>query len=135
VNARANIHRFELAAQRSAFAPVLLVAYALGAALWAPVLAMFAEAFSGLLGWFLTGHPILDSAELLVIVWALRFTLYVFGANGGRNYGYGIGGVIVNRGLSLSEKARRIVTDWFGILLILIWIWFMWGVAAAALAE
>jgi len=119
-------------AQRSAFAPALIAAYALGAKLWAPVLVVAAEVVLGALAWVLPKLP-LDTAHLFVIMWAVRFTLYVIGTRSGWNYGYGVNGVIVNRGLTLPEKGRRIVTDWFGIVLIAMWLWFMPGVLEAAM--
>lgn len=123
------------AAPRSPYAPQLIAAYGLGATLWAPVLAMLGEYATRLLAALLGVAPFIDSLSLFVIAWAVRFAFYVAGANGGWNYGYGINGVVVNRGLSLPDKARRIATDWFGILLMLVWLWFMGSLLEASLME
>jgi hypothetical protein len=122
-----------LPVQRSAYAPALIASYALGATLWAPALVVVAEIFAHALAWFRLELP-LDTAQLFAVVWTLRFALYAIGAGAGWNYGYGVNGVIVNRGLSLAEKARRLATDWFGIVLIAIWLWFMPGALDMAFA-
>jgi hypothetical protein len=62
---------------------------------------------------------------MLALVWVLRFAFYLVGAWRGADYGYGVNGVIVNPSLTLAEKAQRIVRDWFGLLLVAVWIGFM----------
>ena len=119
--------------QRSPYAPALVVAYALGATLWTPALVLVARLFAGVSGWLVPGLPVASAAQLFAAMWLLRFALYVLGARGGWNYGYGINGVIVNRRLSLHEKARRIARDWFGILLMAVWMSFMVATLLAAL--
>ena len=69
------------------------------------------------------------------MVWLLRFALYIVGAARGFDYGYGVNGVIVNRQLTLAEKAQRIARDWFGILLIAVWTGFMLGSLIAAIVR
>jgi hypothetical protein len=64
-------------------------------------------------------------------MWLARFTLYFVVARGGWNYGYGVNGTVVNRRLTLAEKARRIGTDWFGIVLMIVSAWFIGGALCA----
>ena len=122
-----------LTAQQSPGVPALVAAYVIGATLWAPSLVVM-FGFSARVGaWFVPGLPVVGAAQMLVVMWVLRFALYVLGGRGGWDYGYGINGVIVNRGLSLSEKMYRIAKDWFGILLILVWLSFSVGALGAVL--
>ena len=118
-----------LAAPRSFCAPALLAAYALGATLWAPAIVLIAGQFEGAFVRFIPGFPFAGAARMLALVWVLRFAFYLVGAWRGADYGYGINGVIVSPHLTLAEKAQRIVRDWFGLLLIAVWI----GFAAVAL--
>jgi hypothetical protein len=114
-------HRAVLTSHRSPYAPALLAAYAAGATLWAPVLVLCAKSAWWLLAGLVPGIPAVGNGWLIAMVWAMRFALYLLGSANGWNYGYGINGVIVNRRLSLAEKARRVTRDWFGVLLILVW--------------
>ncbi|HZO47818.1 MAG TPA: hypothetical protein VFB68_18105 [Xanthobacteraceae bacterium] len=118
-----------LAAPRSFCAPALLAAYALGATLWAPAIVLIAGQFEGAFVRFIPGFPFAGVARMLALVWVLRFAFYLVGAWRGADYGYGINGVIVSANLTLAEKAQRIARDWFGVLLIAVWI----GFAAVAL--
>ena len=106
-----------LAAPRSFCAPALLVAYALGATLWAPAIVLIAGQFEGAFVRFIPGFPFAGAARMLALVWVLRFAFYLVGAWRGADYGYGINGVIVSPHLTLAEKAQRIARDWFGLLL------------------
>ena len=117
------------AVPRSFCAPSLLAAYALGATLWAPAIVLIAGQFEGAFVRLIPGFPFAGAARMLALVWMLRFAFYVVGAWRGADYGYGINGVIVSPRLTLAEKAQRIVRDWFGVLLIVVWI----GFAAVAL--
>jgi hypothetical protein len=114
-----------LPAQRSPCAPPLLAAYALGATLWAPVLAAVAGWGASLIAELAPSLAIASSARLLAAVWLLRFVFYGVGAWAGWSYGYGVNGVIVNRTLSLPQKAKRILRDWFGVLLLVLWLAFV----------
>ena len=114
-----------LAATRPVCAPALLAAYAIGATLWAPSLVLIAGQFEGVIARFIPGFPFAGAARMFAVVWVLRFALYVVGAACNWDYGYGVNGVIVNRQLTLAEKAQRIARDWFGVLLAVVWIGFM----------
>ncbi|HEV7822276.1 MAG TPA: hypothetical protein VGO84_13935, partial [Burkholderiales bacterium] len=107
----------------------LLAAYTLGATLWAPAIVLIAGQFEGAFVRFIPGFPFAGAARMLALVWALRFAFYLVGASRNADYGYGINGVIVNPSLALAEKVRRIARDWFGLVLIAVWI----GFAAVAL--
>jgi len=115
--------------QRPLYAPALLAAYAAGATLWAPVLVLVAKLGAGAFGWMLPTLPAASAAGMFVAMWLLRFVLYFVGVSCSFDYGYGINGVIVNRELTLADKARRISRDWFGVLLIMVWL----GYAAVTL--
>ncbi len=124
-----------LAAPRSCCAPSLLAAYAMGATLWAPSLVLIAGQVGIVFGLFVPSLPAVGTARLFAVVWLLRFALYIVGAARNFDYGYGVNGVIVNRQLTLAEKAQRIARDWFGILLVLIWTGFMLGSLIAAIVR
>jgi hypothetical protein len=119
------------AAPRSFCAPALLAAYAIGATLWAPAFVLVAGQFEGALARFAPGFPFAGAARMFVVLWMLRLALYLVGAGRNWDYGYGINGVIVNRHWTLTEKMQRIARDWFGVLLIAVWI----GVMAATLVA
>lgn len=114
---------------RSACAPSLLAAYAIGATLWTPLFVLAAIPFERALATVLPGIVPVGVLRMFAALWVLRFMLYAIGAARRWDYGYGINGVIVNRRLLLDEKVRRISRDWFGIVLGSIWI----GCMAAAL--
>jgi hypothetical protein len=114
-----------LAAPRSFCAPALLAAYAAGATLWAPSLVLIAGQFEGVLARVVPGFLFAGTARMFTVLWLLRFALYLAGAARGWDYGYGVNGVIVNRQLTLAEKAQRIARDWFGVLLAAVWLGFM----------
>ena len=114
-----------LATPRPFCAPALLAAYALGATLWAPSLVFIAGQFGGVFARFMPGFPLAGTARMFAVVWLLRFALYLVGAARGWDYGYGVNGVIVNRQWTLAEKAQRIARDWFGVLLVAVWMGFM----------
>jgi hypothetical protein len=120
--------------RQSPYAPAALAAYALGATLWAPVLMLVAKGFAGVAGALLPQLAVPGGGRLFAAMWLARFALYALGARGRWDYGYGINGVVVSRRLSLDAKMRRIGTDWFGIVLIVIWLCAMPGVLAVALA-
>ena len=124
-----------LAAPRACCAPTSLAAYAMGATLWAPALVLIAGQVGLVLGLFVPGLPAVGPVRLFAVVWLLRFALYIVGAARNFDYGYGINGVVVNRQLTLHEKMHRIAHDWFGILLVLIWIGFMLGSLFAIIAA
>lgn len=115
------------AAPRACCAPASLAAYAMGATLWAPTLVLIAGQVGMVLGRFIPSLPAVGVARLFAVVWLLRFALYIVGAVRNFDYGYGVNGVVVNRRLTLADKAHRIARDWFGILLILIWTGFVLG--------
>lgn len=121
-----------VAVPRSFCAPAQLTAYALGATLWAPAIVLIVGQFEGALVRFIPGLPFAGATRMLALVWALRFVFYVVGAWRGADYGYGINGVVVSPHLTLAEKAQRIARDWFGVLLIVVWIGFV-AVALIAL--
>ena len=122
-----------LAVPRSCCAPASLVAYAAGATLWAPALVLIAGQVGMVFGRFIPQLPAVGTLRLFAVVWLLRFALYIVGAARGFDYGYGVNGMIVNRQLTLADKAHRIAHDWFGILLILVWTGFMLGSLIAML--
>jgi len=107
--------------QRSPHALESIAAYAMGATLWAPTLALVAWPFEDVFTGVLPGLPMTAALRIVAVMWMLRFVLYIVGARHGWNYGYGINGVIVNQRLSLAHKVRRITHDWFGILLMIVW--------------
>jgi hypothetical protein len=119
-----------LTQRRSFLAPASLAAYALGATLWTPTLLVMAWLCAGMFAWLLPAVPVF-SFGMVAALWTLRFLLYAAGAGRGWDYGYGINGVIVNRRLPLADKARRIATDWFGIVLALVWL----GVAISLIVS
>jgi hypothetical protein len=123
------------AAPRSCCAPVSLAAYAMGATLWTPALVLIAGQIGIVFGGLIPSLPAVGPMRLFAVIWLLRFALYVVGAARRFDYGYGVNGVIVNRQLTLAAKAQRIARDWFGILLILIWMGFMLGSLIAAIAR
>jgi hypothetical protein len=123
-----------LAAPRSFCAPVLLAAYAMGATLWAPSLVLIAGQFEGVVARFIPDFPLAGATRMFAVVWALRFALYLVGAARSWDYGYGINGVIVNRQWTLAEKAQRIARDWFGVMLIAVWMCFMAAMLIATIA-
>jgi hypothetical protein len=114
-----------LATPRPVCAPALLASYAIGATLWAPSLVLIAGQFEGVFARFVPGFPFAGAARMFAVVWVLRFALYLVGAARNWDYGYGVNGVIVNRQLTLAEKAQRIARDWFGMLLAVVWVGFM----------
>jgi hypothetical protein len=114
-----------LAAPRACCAPASLAAYAMGATLWAPALVLIAGQVAGVFARFVPDFPLAGTARLFAVVWLLRFALYIVGAARGFDYGYGVNGVIVNRQLTLAEKAQRIARDWFGVLLGAVWVGYM----------
>jgi hypothetical protein len=121
-----------LAAPRACCAPASLAAYAMGATLWAPSLVLIVGQLGMVFGGLIPSLPSAGPVRLFAVVWLLRFALYIVGAARHFDYGYGINGVIVNRQLTLAEKAQRVSRDWFGILLILNWTAFMIGSLIAA---
>lgn len=123
--------REALRGSRSCCAPALLVAYAIGATLWTPSFMLIAAQVEGALARIAPGAMSVDAAWLFTALWLLRFALYAFGAHARWDYGYGINGVIVNRQLVLAEKLRRIAHDWFGVVLIVVWLYFMAATLAA----
>jgi hypothetical protein len=123
------------AAPRACCAPASLAAYAMGATLWAPSLVLIAGQLGMVFGSFIPSLPSVGPVRLFAVVWMLRFALYIVGAISNFDYGYGINGVVVNRQLTLADKAQRIARDWFGILLILIWMGFMLGSLFAVIAR
>ena len=123
-----------LAAPRSFCAPALLAAYAAGATLWAPSLVLIAGQFEGALARVMPGFPFTGAARMFAVLWLLRFALYLVGAGRGWDYGYGVNGVIVNRHLTLHDKAQRIARDWFGVLLAAVWTCFMTATLVATIA-
>ena len=123
------------AAPRACCAPASLAAYAMGATLWAPTLVLIVGQLSMVFGSFIPSLPSVGVVRLFAVVWLLRFALYIVGAVCSFDYGYGVNGVIVNRQLTLHEKVQRIARDWFGILLILIWMGFMLGSLFAAVVR
>jgi hypothetical protein len=124
-----------MAAPRSFCAPASLASYAIGATLWAPSLVLIAGQFGIVFGGLIPGLPAVGAVRLFAVVWLLRFALYIVGAARSFDYGYGVNGVIVNRRLTLHEKVQRIARDWFGILLILIWMGFMLGSLIAVVVR
>src|SRR5262245_36682871 len=110
-----------LAAPRACCAPASLAAYAMGATLWAPTLVLIAGQVGIVSGHVIPSLPAVGPLRLFAVIWLLRFALYIVGAARNFDYGYRVNGVIVNRQLTLAEKAQRIARDWFGILLIIIW--------------
>lgn len=115
------------AAPRAICSLASLAAYAMGATLWSPALVLIAGQFGIVFGGFVPSLPSVGPVRLFAVVWLLRFVLYIVGAARNFDYGYGVNGVVVNRKLTLHEKMHRIAHDWFGILLILIWMGFMLG--------
>jgi hypothetical protein len=122
-------------AQPSPLAPRLLAAYATGATLWAPAFVLVAGQVEGALAQLLPGISFTGAARMFAVMWALRFLLYVAGAYGRWDYGYGVNGVIVNPTLALAEKAQRIARDWFGVVLAAVWICFMTAALASVIAA
>jgi hypothetical protein len=120
---------------RSCCAPASLAAYVMGATLWAPTLVLIAGQLGLVFGSLIPSLPSVGPVRLFAVVWLLRFALYIVGAARRFDYGYGVNGVIVNRHLTLHEKAQRIARDWFGILLILIWTGFMLGSLIATIVR
>ena len=123
------------AAPRAICAPASLAAYAMGATLWSPALVLVAGQFGIVFGGFVPSLPAVGPVRLFAVVWLLRFELYIVGAARNFDYGYGVNGVVVNRRLTLRDKAHRIAHDWFGILLILIWTGFMIGSLIVVIAA
>jgi hypothetical protein len=123
------------AAPRSCCAPASLAAYAMGATLWTPALVLIAGQLGLVFGGFIPSLPSVGPVRLFAVIWLLRFALYIVGAARAFDYGYGVNGVVVNRQLTLAEKAQRIARDWFGILLILIWMGFMLGSLIAVIVR
>ena len=123
-----------LAAPRSCCAPALLAAYAIGATLWAPAFVIVAGPFEAAAARFMPGLSFAGATSMFAVMWALRFALYVIGSYARWDYGYGINGVIVNRQLTLPEKTHRIARDWFGVMLIAVWLCFMAAAVAAMIA-
>jgi hypothetical protein len=119
---------------RSACAPSLLAAYAIGASLWTPLFVLAAGPFERALATMVPGLAPVSALRMCAVLWILRFALYAIGAARRWDYGYGINGVIVNRRLSLDEKVRRIARDWFGLVLAAVWIGFMATALIAAVA-
>jgi hypothetical protein len=132
VNARA-YHPQLLTAQRPAFAPALVAAYALGATLWAPTLVLVERLVAAPLGWALPGLGTVGNGEVFAAMWLLRFALYFIGAATGFDYGYGINGMIASRRLTLVEKVGRVARDWFGMVLLTVWLLFMTAVGIAVM--
>jgi hypothetical protein len=132
---RANSAPMLVTAEPSPVAPRLLAAYAIGATLWAPVLVLVAGQFENLLARFVWGFAFADAAQMFVAMWVLRFALYIVGAHRLWDYGYGINGVIVNPRMTLAEKAQRIARDWFGVMLIVVWIGFVLMALVGAIAA
>ncbi len=124
-------HGEALTVPRSCCAPALLAAYALGATLWSPAFVIVVGQCESAAARVLPGCPFASATSMFAAVWALRFVLYVIGAYARWDYGYGINGVIVSRQLTLPEKMRRIARDWFGLVLIAVWISFMAAASAA----
>ncbi len=125
MDARANSAPMLVTAQPSPVAPRLLAAYAIGATLWTPALAIVAGQIEGVLARVMTGFSFAGATQMFAVMWTLRVALYIVGAYGRWDYGYGVNGVIVNPRLTLTEKAQRIARDWFGIVLAVVWIGFM----------
>ena len=134
MDARANSAPMLVTVQPSRVAPRLLAAYAIGATLWAPVFVIVAGQFESVLTRFVSGFSFAGATQMFAMMWALRFVLYVVGAYGRWDYGYGVNGVIVNPRLTLAEKARRIARDWFGVVLTAVWIYFMTAALLTAIA-
>jgi hypothetical protein len=132
---RANSAPMLVTAEPSPVAPRLLAAYAIGATLWAPVLVLVAGQFENLLARFVWGFAFADAAQMFVAMWVLRCALYIVGAHRLWDYGYGINGVIVNPRMTLAEKAQRIARDWFGVMLIVVWIGFVLMALVGAIAA
>src|SRR5262245_32171761 len=124
MDVRANSAPMLVTAQPSPAAPRLLAAYAIGATLWAPALLLIAGQFENILARFASGLSFASAAQMFVAMWMLRFALYIVGTYSRWDYGYGINGVIVNPRLTLAEKAQRIARDWFGVMLIVVWLCF-----------
>ena len=125
MDARANSAPMLVTAQPSPVAPRLLAAYAIGATLWTPALVIVAGQIEGVLARVMTGFSFAGATQVFAVMWTLRVALYIVGAYGRWDYGYGVNGVIVNPRLTLTEKAQRIARDWFGIVLAIVWIGFM----------
>jgi hypothetical protein len=107
----------------------------MGATLWTPTLVLIAGQVGLVFGGFIPGLPSVGPMRLFAVIWLLRFALYIVGAARRFDYGYGVNGVIVNSHLTLADKAQRITRDWFGILLILIWMGFMLGSLIAVIVR
>ena len=122
---RANSAPMLVTAEPSPVAPRLLAAYAIGATLWTPALVLVAGQFENLFARFVSGFSFAGVAQMFIAMWMLRFALYIVGSCRRWDYGYGINGVIVNPRLTLAEKARRIARDWFGVMLLMVWVGFM----------
>ena len=104
----------------------MLAAYALGATLWAPSLVLIAGQFEGAFARFIPGLSVRGRGAHVrggVGCCASRSTSSA--PRAAADYGYGVNGVIVNRQWTLAEKAQRIARDWFGVLLVVVWIGFM----------
>jgi hypothetical protein len=121
-------------APRSFCAPPQLAAYALGATLWAPVFMLLAGLIASALSGVVPALSMVAAVQIFVVVWLLRFALYIAGSHRRWDYGYGINGVIVNRQLTLTEKLRRIARDWFGVMLVVVWVGVMTATTVAAVA-
>lgn len=132
---RTNSAPILVTAEPSSVAPRLLAAYAIGAALWTPALVLVAGQFEDLFARFIAGFSLAGAMQMFVAMWALRFALYIVGSYRRWDYGYGVNGVIVNPRLTLADKARRIARDWFGAMLLLVWIGFMVTALVTAIAT